>query len=88
VVGGSGPTSSPSSLLSNFGLARLNADGSVDTTFGSNGQTITPVGSTDNLDMLLQQPDGKILTVGSVEFTNDAGTLTAIGVGLLRFAGP
>ncbi len=48
-----------------FGLIRLNANGSLDATFGMNGRVITPVGSgTDTCYAIAIQPDDKIVAVG------------------------
>ncbi|MEP6947466.1 MAG: FG-GAP-like repeat-containing protein [Acidobacteriota bacterium] len=50
----------------NFGLARYNADGSLDTTFGTNGLVITDIAS-DKADVpvaLALQSDGKIVAAG------------------------
>ncbi len=48
-----------------FALARLNADGSLDTTFGSGGKTSFPVGiANDFISDMTLQPDGKIVLVG------------------------
>ncbi|MBK8040216.1 MAG: choice-of-anchor D domain-containing protein [Verrucomicrobiaceae bacterium] len=50
---------------SDFGLIRLNANGSVDSTFGVNGRAITAVGSsTDTCYAIAVQPDDKIIAVG------------------------
>ncbi len=50
-----------------FALRRLNADGTVDTSFGSNGSIITPVGSGGNsyISSIAFQADGKILAGGA-----------------------
>ena len=48
-----------------FGLARVNPDGTIDSTFGINGRVITPVGDQqDYLTAIRIQRDGKILAVG------------------------
>jgi uncharacterized delta-60 repeat protein len=48
-----------------FSLIRLNADGSLDTTFDADGRAIIPVGSsTDYGQSVSLQPDGKILVAG------------------------
>jgi len=53
-----------------FGLYRYNADGSLDTTFGSNGHVSYSVGSgTDWAYTVTVQPDGKLLLAG----TSDTG---------------
>ena len=52
----------------NFRLVRFKADGSVDSSFGSNGRVNTAVGngSSDNIGRnILLQPDGKIILAGN-----------------------
>jgi uncharacterized delta-60 repeat protein len=52
---------------SDSALLRLNYDGSLDGTFGSNGQVITNFGENDNNDKIVAvaiQPDGKIVAAG------------------------
>ncbi len=52
-------------LLAGTGLARLNTDGTLDTTFGSNGWSTEPFfNSWFTLDMA-EQPNGKVLVCGS-----------------------
>jgi uncharacterized delta-60 repeat protein len=49
-----------------FVVARYNTDGTLDTTFGQNGQVTHNFGSTqDHGDGVTVQPDGKILVVGT-----------------------
>ena len=48
----------------NFALARYNADGSLDLTFGTGGKVITEFGDSDAASALVLQPDGKILVAG------------------------
>jgi uncharacterized delta-60 repeat protein len=59
-----------------FGLARFNRDGTVDTSFGNNGTIQTEMGVFDSLNALLLQPNGRILAAGE---TND-------GFGLARYS--
>jgi len=49
-----------------YAVARYNPNGSLDTTFGTEGKVITPMGTfgLPNLGALLLQPDGKIIAVG------------------------
>src|SRR5207249_14951 len=56
-----------STFTADFGLARFNANGTLDTTFGTGGQVRTGfVGSPSFNDVsVLEQPDGKLLVVGS-----------------------
>jgi uncharacterized delta-60 repeat protein len=51
---------------SDFSLIRLNANGSLDTTFNGSGKTIVPVGAADDeANSLTVQPDGKIVVAGT-----------------------
>jgi uncharacterized delta-60 repeat protein len=52
--------------FSNYGVVRLNADGSRDTSFGTNGQTLLDLGSNtiDEAYSMVTQADGKILIAG------------------------
>ncbi len=47
-----------------FGVARYNADGILDTTFGTNGVVLTSFGGQDGASDLALQADGKIVVVG------------------------
>lgn len=47
-----------------FGLRRYNADGSLDTTFGTNGKTDADFGAHESAFGVAIQPDGKIVEVG------------------------
>ncbi len=51
-----------------FLIMRYNSDGSLDSTFGTNGKTITPISPEDDTaeDVIIQS-DGKILVCGSAE---------------------
>lgn len=52
---------------SDFGVARYNIDGSLDSTFSSDGQVTTDVGDEENevVEAVLIQPDGKIVAIGT-----------------------
>jgi uncharacterized delta-60 repeat protein len=55
-----------------FALARYNANGTLDSSFGTGGQVITAVGTSDVVDGLALQPDGKIVAAGyATNATND-----------------
>lgn len=64
---------SPSSYA--FCLARYNANGSLDNTFGNSGTTISPTGQAGGFDhenwSLAMQPDGKIVAGGSCRDGNE-----------------
>jgi uncharacterized delta-60 repeat protein len=54
-----------------FALARYNADGSLDTSFGTGGKVLTDFfGQADNGAGVALQPDGKILVAGSTSEYN------------------
>jgi uncharacterized delta-60 repeat protein len=50
-----------------IGLARVNADGTMDATFGAGGTLTTTIQGDESATALLIQPDGKIVAVGSSE---------------------
>lgn len=54
-----------------FGLARYNSEGSLDTSFGDGGRVITDFGGFDLASKVALQRDGKIVVVGSA--VNDFG---------------
>jgi uncharacterized delta-60 repeat protein len=55
-----------------FALLRFNADGSLDTGFGTNGITVTPIGAVfDDANGMAIQDDGKILLTGMTAGTNN-----------------
>jgi uncharacterized delta-60 repeat protein len=51
-----------------FGLVRYNTDGSLDTTFNSDGKVTTGFGAKDTIFSLAMQADGKILASGNSQF--------------------
>jgi len=65
-----------------FCLARVNASGSLDTTFGNGGTLTTSIQGGDSAGALVIQPDGKIIAVGTSE--NSTGQ---IDVALVRYLG-
>ena len=62
-------------------VARYNADGSFDAGFGAGGVASTQVQDNDSAAVLLVQPDGKILAIGSAQNT----TTGAVDVLLVRY---
>ncbi|NEO29875.1 MAG: DUF4347 domain-containing protein [Symploca sp. SIO3C6] len=57
----------------NFALVRYNSDGSLDTSFGSNGVVTTNLeGDSDLASGVTLQPDGKIILVGQANTDNSA----------------
>jgi uncharacterized delta-60 repeat protein len=58
-----------------FVLARLNANGTLDTTFGTGGKVITDfAGKVDAASAIALQPDGKIIIAGGTGATSAAST--------------
>jgi uncharacterized delta-60 repeat protein/uncharacterized repeat protein (TIGR01451 family) len=55
---------------SNLVLARYNSDGSLDTSFDSDGKVITDFGGYESGSALIVQPDGKIIVAGSTRGTD------------------
>jgi uncharacterized delta-60 repeat protein len=47
-----------------FALARYNPDGKLDTTFNGTGKVTTAIGSYDDANALVLQPDGKLVAAG------------------------
>ncbi len=54
----------------NFAIARYNADGSLDATFGSGGKVVS--GVPGNAHAVAIQPDGRIVVAGDVSISNGA----------------
>ena len=71
VTAGSHAESTQTTQTSVFGLARVNADGSLDAGFGNGGVLTTRIQGNDAAFVLLIQPDGKILAIGQSQ--NAAG---------------
>ena len=75
---------SPGGVVSdNLAIARLNADGSYDTTFAGAGWEAVPWDPTNpqiisSANAVAIQPDGSIVVVGTVETSTTAGTHMAV----------
>jgi len=48
-----------------FGVARVNPDGTLDTSFGSGGVLTTTINGNEAVQAIVIQPDGKIIAVGN-----------------------
>jgi uncharacterized delta-60 repeat protein len=81
----------------NVGLSRYNADGSLDTTFGTGGKVITDCGVETEVKALAVQPDGKIVVLGShtpypfpyavvIRYTADGALDTSFGTNGIFFS--
>ena len=64
VTAGGHAESTQTTQTSVFGLARVDADGSLDAGFGGGGVLTTKIQGNDAAFVLLIQPDGKILAIG------------------------
>jgi uncharacterized delta-60 repeat protein len=66
-------SSRDSSANYNFSAARLNQNGTLDTTFNTSGFVITPINSTGNIsNKVVVQPDNKIVVAGQGPGTSDS----------------
>ncbi|MFB8828765.1 delta-60 repeat domain-containing protein [Azotobacter sp. CWF10] len=70
-----GPTYNASSGNYDFGVLRLNADGTLDTSFGTDGKVTFDGGGHEYGNDLIVQPDGKILAAG-ISFVDTSATST------------
>ncbi len=61
--------SEDSDNLYNVAVVRYHADGSLDSSFGTDGIVKTALGSTSSASGVLVQPDGKIVVAGTVAFS-------------------
>lgn len=60
-----GETYTNSTVVEDFALARYNANGTLDATFGANGQVVTDMQqNSDAANAVVIQPDGKIVVAG------------------------
>ncbi|MDQ3747876.1 MAG: FG-GAP-like repeat-containing protein, partial [Acidobacteriota bacterium] len=62
--------------ITNFAIARLNSDGSLDSSFDGDGKVITDFNnnSLDSISRAVLQPDGKILAVGATKSSPSSGS--------------
>jgi uncharacterized delta-60 repeat protein len=68
-------------LTSYFSLARLNTDGTLDTTFGNNGKVavdFSPLAHQDHVYTAALQPDDKIVLAGFIHITQGGSLLIAV----------
>lgn len=65
-----------------FGAARVNADGTVDSSYGNGGWTTVEMGYADYLQASTLQPDGRLLLAGSAQPTSNT---FPTDVALIRF---
>jgi uncharacterized delta-60 repeat protein/LPXTG-motif cell wall-anchored protein len=61
---------SPSGNGGSFLIARYNANGTLDATFGTNGITVTSFGTSESAQSVVIQADGKILVAGYSDAVN------------------
>lgn len=77
VLAGSRAASTPYS--SDMMLARFNADGSPDTSFGQGGTVVTDLSDREEIHAVAVQPDGKIVVAGSASFSGQCGFRFVLG---------
>lgn len=63
---------------SDFGLVRLNSNGSLDTSFGANGRVITDFGAGEEIHSIQILANGKIIACGTYYFNSDSNQKIAI----------
>lgn len=73
VAGNVSPTAG--STNTDFLIARLNENGSLDASFGTNGVIIANQGSKDSLRAIKIRPDGKIVIVGGTSDSSGRGVI-------------
>lgn len=79
VVGGS---ATMAFMARDFLIARLNPDGSFDTSWGDGGVTVTEVGpGFEDINDLAIQPDGKVIATGFAQFSNNDYVFARYGGG-------
>jgi uncharacterized delta-60 repeat protein len=79
------PTS-PSTLGSDFFLARFNADGGVDTSFGAGGSVVTDIaGGSDGAFDVALLPDGDLVAVGYADPSPDPSTFEQRDFAVARY---
>jgi uncharacterized delta-60 repeat protein len=69
-----GTQANPANSTAQFVVARFNANGTADSSFGSSGVTTTPLGAGENLGGIAIQGDGKIVVDGGVNFIGVRGS--------------
>lgn len=70
IVAGGNVFMGDSATALDFGLARYNSDGSLDSTFGNSGKVTTDFfGLRDDLQAIAVQPDGRIVAAGLTQTT-------------------
>jgi hypothetical protein len=72
IIGGSFSSLYPAT--SEFGLARVEANGNLDPTFGSGGTVTTQVGLLSGIGKVLLQSNGEIVAVGITHVTTGSTT--------------
>lgn len=67
IVAGTASDTATRPVATDFALARYNADGTLDTSFGIGGETAVPFAdsATEQANALVLAPDGKIIVVGA-----------------------
>ncbi|MDQ3748670.1 MAG: FG-GAP-like repeat-containing protein [Acidobacteriota bacterium] len=78
-VGGNFP---PAADTRRFSLVRYNADGSLDTSFGTGGKVITAIGNVSSASGAVIQADGKIVVAG---WSNSGTFASSVDFALVRY---
>jgi len=70
--------------ITGFAIARLNPNGTPDTSFGTNGRVITPINSSSGAAGGAVQSDGKILAFGSTYTPNGDSILQSSAISAIQ----
>ncbi|MBC7797346.1 MAG: VCBS repeat-containing protein [Pyrinomonadaceae bacterium] len=63
---------------SGFGIARHNTDGTLDSSFGSNGVISLPFANIGSVFNMITQPDGKIIVLGSSLYNSNSSDFVVL----------
>jgi uncharacterized delta-60 repeat protein len=80
ILGGNDSYDGGDTLIQDFFTERLLPDGSVDNSYGTNGQVTTDMGAYDQIVSMLLQPDGKVVASGEILIPTDPYYTYEVGI--------
>ena len=84
ILGGNDAYDGGDSSIQDFFIERFLPDGSVDDSYGTNGQVTTDMGAYDQIVSMLLQPDGKAVACGEITVATEPYTYE---IGIARYNG-